>query len=258
MIKTKLFSSIAFATLASIAFPAAGSATTFPLSYVGSHNAMIVLAASGDDEEEMDPEDMEAALAKEQARQDAMEDLEKQVSKPLAAFQALYERSIQERETAAHKALDTIFVSAGCNLSAVERLRGEFISSSVLKKGKAEIEAARAKLIETATLYKVSFAATPSDPTDKILQALNEAAPKIKAINADYATACKASEQQMSKVPVTDMAKMTAISSDLQAKQNAMGAQVDQLVGALNTQVDALDAPLVAWALQPLKTAKPK
>lgn len=258
MTKTHFVSFIALALYASAVFPEASSATVLFRSSELAPQTMMVQASSNDDDE-MSPEDMEAALAKEQARQEAMEDLEKQVGKPLAAFQETYERSIQERETAAHKLLDTIFVPGGCNLSAVERLRGEFIASSVLKAGKTDIDAARARLIEAASPYKLAFSSSaPADPTGKILQALNEAAVKIKAINADYAEICKASEQQMSKIPATDMAKMMAVSSELQAKQTSLGTQVDQLVDALNRQVDALDASLVAWALDPLKNAKKK
>ncbi|MCB8821446.1 hypothetical protein LJD17_12925 [Microvirga rosea] len=257
MIKAHLLSAALVALVC-----ATSSARGYPLdsllrSSATPHGFIKGVAAS--DDEEMSPEEMEAALEKEQARQTAMEDLERQISAPLAAFSSVYERSLNERDAAAHKALDGIFNQGGCNLSAVERLRGEFISSKAAKAGKAEIESTRAQLTDSARSYRISFSSTtPPDATPKLLQALNEAAPKIKALNAEYGRICSTSQQQMKKIPVTDAAKMMAMSSEIQAREASLGSQVDQIVGTLNQQVDALDASLIAWALQPLKTAQPK
>jgi hypothetical protein len=219
--------------------------------------SVAILAASNEDKE-LNPDDMEAALAKEQGRQEAIEDLEKQISGPLAAFNSVLKASIEMREAETHELLDSVF-KPDCNLSAVENLRRGFIASSAARRGKAEIASIRADLIEQAKLYKVTFLLkAPSDPTSKILQVLHDTATKVRAINTEYASICTSSQQQLSKTVVTDAKKMMAVSSEMQAKESSLRAQVIQLIEDLNKEVDALDAPLVDWALQPLKNAKLK
>jgi hypothetical protein len=256
MINTPRNYTVAFAAFASLLCSTASS--SHPVEIRDWSVGQLVVRAASNDDGEVDPDDMEAALAQEQARQDAMEDFEKQVSAPLKNFTSFYDKALTERETAAHKAFDSI-VKRDCNLSAVEALRGEFIASSVLKADKSEIDNARAALIEKGVSYKISYASPmPADPTGNALQGLNDTAAKIKAINTEYAASCVSAQEQMSKLPVTASAKMMEISSQLQSKQSSMSGQVAKLVESLNKDIDALDAGMVAWALQPLKTAKPK
>jgi hypothetical protein len=256
MIKTPRNCTIAFAAFAALLCSTASS--SHPVEIRAWPAGQLIARTASTDDDEVDPDDMEAALAQEQARQDAMEDVEKQVSAPLKSFTSFYDKTLMERETAAHKALDPIF-KPDCNLSAVEALRGEFIASSVLKAGKSEIDNARAALIQKGVSYKISYASPmPADPTGKALQGLNDTAAKIKAINTEYAASCVSAQEQMSKLPVTAGAKMMEISSQLQAKQTSMSGQVVRLVENLNKDIDGLDAGVVAWAFQPLKTAKPK
>lgn len=263
MIQTPLRSLLLLGLLGTVAQAA-------PLARLSSHQgsnvsieqqgAKLIRIASGEDGD-MDPEEMEAALAKEQARQDAMEDLERQVSAPLGAFSATYEKTLQARDEAVQKAAQSID-GGGCNLMAAGKLMGasdEFVASNALKAAKKDVDSLRSALTDKASFYKVTFtSSTPPDTTAKVLSLLSEAAAKIKGINAEYSTLCASYEQQIAKIPVTDGAKMMAVSSERLKRESEMSAQVQQLVDNLNKQIDAADAPLIAWAVQPLKSAQPK
>ncbi|MPR11779.1 hypothetical protein [Microvirga tunisiensis] len=67
-----------------------------------------------------------------------------------------------------------------------------------------------------------------------------------------------AAQQPMAKIPAYEAAKMMKVSTELQAKEATMAPRVQQLVDALNKQVDSLGGPMIQWAIQPLKTAQPK
>lgn len=208
--------------------------------------------------QDLSPQEMEAALAREQARQHSMQAAHDQLSVPFAEFNRTFEETMAVRLEAAVSAAGDFVVEGGCNLSGLDSFLyapEQFVRSDVLITGRDELEALRARATETGKLIPNLPANQPPEVTSEVLALINMNAARIGTINASYAQFCAESEQVMSHIPVADAERIMAVSAELQNREQALSRQVEQIVGDMNNQIDAVDAQFVDWLAEPLKHA---
>lgn len=205
---------------------------------------------------EMDPDNMEAALATEQARQEAMQAIHEQLSKPFAEFTKTYDATISERQEKAVLLVQAILVPGSCNVSGLERVAtapDEFVRSKALKDGKNELEIVRTKLVEEGQPHQFDFSSDiPPTVTNDVIGLLERTTQQIGDINSDYAQFCTDAERRISELPTSDAAKIMAVSTDLQSKHTETSKQVEQLIDSMNREIDAIDTALVNWLADPV------
>lgn len=208
---------------------------------------------------EEDADDMEAALAIEQSKQDAMQAIQYQLSKPFADFTEAYETTIRERQEKAVLLVQAIVVPGDCNvggLAGIATAPDEFVRSRALKDGRNELEATRAKLVEDARTLQLELSSdAPPIVTDDVVGLMDRTVQQIGTINADYAQFCTDAQRKISELPASDGANMMALSTSLQGREAEAARQIEQIIETMNSDVDAVDTVLVNWLADPVRRA---
>ncbi|CAN7731170.1 hypothetical protein LJR098_004170 [Rhizobium sp. LjRoot98] len=207
------------------------------------------------------PDEMEAALAVERDLQDAMQSNQQQLSKPFSDFSEAYESTLRSRHDAAALLSKDVLVPGDCNIGGLESIAiapDEFVQSNALNRGKNDLENTRTKYVEEGRRYNFIFSSDhPPSGTSEVVGLVGRTLEHIEAINAEYAIFCNEAEQSMQKLlGSTDAPRITKIAEGLQKKQSEASNEVKAAVLAMNTAVDAIDANLVNWLAEPLRTAQ--
>lgn len=207
------------------------------------------------------PDEMEAALAAERARQDAMQSIQQQLSKPFSDFAETYESTLRSRQDAAALLSKDILVPGDCNIGGLESIAiapDEFVQSNALNQGKIELENARTKYVDEGRTYDFKFSSDrPPSGTSEVVGLVERALQQIGSINAQYAVFCNDAEQRMQELQASsDATSMMRIAEGLQKKQTEAFNQVREAMLEMNSGVDAIDRHLVNWLAEPLRTAQ--
>ncbi|HEY8575163.1 MAG TPA: hypothetical protein VIL88_02350 [Devosia sp.] len=208
--------------------------------------------------QDLSPEEMEAALAREQLRQEGMLAAQEQFLGPFSRFNQTFQETMAVRLEAAVSAAADIVVEDGCNLSGLESFLyapEQFVRSHALITGKETLETLRARVVEAGTMIEDLPADGPPEVTSEVLALIDMNAVKIGTINAGYAQFCAESQLVMSQIPVADAERIMALSAELQNREQALSLQVEQIVSEMNNQIDAVDAEFVEWLAEPIKQA---
>jgi hypothetical protein len=218
--------------------------------------ALEVAAAS--EAEEMSPEEMEAALAREQFQHDEAMTADVLLGSAFSKFDELYRMLLSSRNEAASKAMQSIVAQDGCNLSAVDRAMApeSFVRSDLLRSGKDELEKMRAS---SGAAWRTEDLKLPSeqpvDVTEDVEKVIAQASKAIVAINSSYGSLCLQAEQTMAALPATDAAKMMRAASELRMHDTEGSAEVEAIIIEMNAAINRADAAVIAWLAEPLRRA---
>lgn len=236
-----------------------GTATVFSL-----HAAVAVLPdpilgtrlASAQDAGELEPDDLEAALAEEQARQEASQRLEEQLSGPYAAFNEAYEATIAQRQRAAVELVRSALITDGCNMGRLEEVQYApdlFVLSDTLTRGKDELQGLHTSATEDGKTVELEFSSeAPPSVTETVVGEIKRTMKQIEALNAEYARSC-VEQERISQLPATQANEIMAVSLKLESEQAELSAKLDQVVIDMNGRIDRIDEALIAWLAAPLR-----
>jgi hypothetical protein len=220
--------------------------------------AVALEVATASEAEEMSPEEMETALAREQFQHDEAMTADVLLGSAFSKFDELYRMLLSSRGEAAFKAMQSIVAQDGCNLSAVDRAMApdSFVRSDLLRSGKDELEKMRAR---SGGAWRTEDLKLPSeqpiDVTEDVEKVIAEASDAIAVINSSYGSLCLQAEQTMAALPATDAAKMMKAASELRMHDTEGSAEVEAIIIEMNAAIDETDAAVIAWLAEPLRRA---
>jgi len=215
--------------------------------------------ASADDDLSLGETDYDRAVA-------AREDLEKQIKKPYKDFMEFVIRLGNERLILSDQIKNEIFQSEkGGRLQGVtEHLaKTSMVTNRSIAEGMEAMRAARQKLVDSKTFYKVTFPATlPADNNGAVKPLIREAGEKIKALNIKYGLICIDIKKRIDAIPYgggVDINKLrNALYAERDGHDKSLSAEVKTVVDDLNRKIAELDKPLFDWGLKPLREARPQ
>ncbi|HEV7435355.1 MAG TPA: hypothetical protein VGO22_10855 [Pseudorhizobium sp.] len=206
--------------------------------------------------EDTGPEEMEAALTTEQARQDALQALQEQLSGPLTAFDNAYDATLSRRAQIVVEAISAALKTEGCNVALLEQAMiapDVLVTSAALRAGKDELTSVLMEILDDGKIVEVEFASSSPPPvTEGVIAEIRKAFFEIALLNEQHALACVQQERVL-QLPVSRGPEMILESAKLQNEQAELAKRLEDIVQGMNGRIDAIDQPLVEWIAGPLR-----